>query len=135
MENAESVPVGELTQVRMHINTLSTMHDMLVQDGHQEEGASSVSAMKAVRKLLPMLQQIVGKPRIQWNVQDVELPIKQRMSLAVLINELVNNAVKHGGQQIELRLAAVADRVTLGVCDDGPGFTTEFHPVSPLISG
>jgi two-component sensor histidine kinase len=61
-------------------------------------------------------------------VQDVELPIKQGMSLAVLINELVNNAVKHGGQQIELRLAAAADRVMLDVCDDGPGFTTEFHP-------
>jgi PAS domain S-box-containing protein len=128
MEHDQSVPVKELAQVRTHISTLATMHELLIQDVKAEGLDARVSAMAAVNKMLPMLQQIVGKPRIQWTVQDVSLPIKQGMSLAVLINELVNNAVKHGGQHVELRLAAVEDHVTLEVCDDGPGFAEEFNP-------
>ena len=54
------------------------------------------------------------------------LPVKQGVSLAVLINELVNNAVKHGGHNVELRLSVVDKDVTLEVCDDGPGFSQAF---------
>ena len=63
-----------------------------------------------------------------WTVADVRLPIKQGMSLAVLINELVTNAVKHGGRRIELTLGLTEGKMTLVVCDDGPGFTEAFHP-------
>ena len=73
-----------------------------------------------------MLQAFVGKQRIRWSVDEVALPVKQGMSLAVLINELVNNAVKHGGHQVDLRLAMVETDVTLEVCDDGPGFAQAF---------
>jgi two-component sensor histidine kinase len=82
-----------------------------------------------------MLQQVVGKRRIEWSVDDVDLPVKQGMSLAVLINELVNNAVKHGGQQIRLRLGVQEQMVTLEVTDDGPGFAEEFHPESAANFG
>ena len=112
----------------MHISTLASIHDLLVADVKGEEGASGVSAKAALLKLLPMLQAFVGEQRIRWSVDEVYLPIKQGMSLAVLINELVNNAVKHGGQQVELRLAVVEKEVTLEVCDDGPGFSQAFSP-------
>lgn len=63
------------------------------------------------------------------------LPLKQGMSLAVLINELVNNAVKHGGHQVELRLAVVEKQVKLEVCDDGPGFSEAFNPLTAANFG
>ncbi len=47
--------------------------------------------------------------------------------LALLLSELVSNAVSHGGagdaERIELELRATADRVGLEVSDPGPGFT------------
>src|SRR5579862_1433932 len=122
MTHGASVPAQELNQVRMHISTLASIHDLLVADVKGEGGASGVSAKAALLKLLPMLQAFVGKERIRWSVDEVYLPIKQGMSLAVLINELVNNAVKHGGHQVDLRVAVVQKEITLEVCDDGPGF-------------
>ncbi len=127
MTHGESVPAQELTTVRMHIGTLASIHDLLVADVKGEGGASGMSAKAALLKLLPMLQAFVGKERIRWSVDEVYLPIKQGMSLAVLINELVNNAVKHGGHQVELRLVVEQD-ITLEVCDDGPGFADAFTP-------
>jgi two-component sensor histidine kinase len=57
------------------------------------------------------------------------------MSLAVLINELVNNAVKHGGHRVELRLVVVEKAVTLEVSDDGPGFSEAFSAVTAAHFG
>jgi PAS domain S-box-containing protein len=128
MAHETTVPVQELTQVRMHINTLASIHDMLVGDVKEEGVVPLLSAKAALQKLLPMLQQVVGEQRIRWRVEDVHLPIKQGMSLAVLINELVNNAVKHGGHQVDLRLSVDEKDVTLEVCDDGPGFAEAFSP-------
>jgi len=47
-------------------------------------------------------------------------------SLALLVSELVNNAVRHGGagerELIELELRATPDGVEVDVSDPGPGF-------------
>ena len=47
-------------------------------------------------------------------------------TLALLVSELVNNAVRHGGagdrELIELELRATADGVGVEVSDPGPGF-------------
>ncbi|MCW3054572.1 MAG: multi-sensor signal transduction histidine kinase [Chthonomonadales bacterium] len=127
MANSDTVSVEELTQLRMHIKTLASIHDMLTQDVKSTPMASLMSTREAFQRLLPMLQQVVGKERIQWSAADVYLPIKKGMSLAMLINELVCNAVKHGGHKVEVQLAASNTRVTLEVSDDGPGFPKGFN--------
>jgi anti-sigma regulatory factor (Ser/Thr protein kinase) len=51
---------------------------------------------------------------------------ESEQTLALLISELVNNAVRHGGAGdaalIELELRATADGVGVEVTDPGPGF-------------
>ena len=130
MDHESMVPVQELTQVRMHIATLASIHDILVMDVKQSGIAPVLSAKASLLKLLPMLQKIVGAERIRWSVDEVDFPIKQGMSLAMLVNELVHNAVKHGGHKVELRLAVVEKEVMLEVCDDGPGFPLLFSPLT-----
>lgn len=128
MANAEAVPVEELTQVRMLIKTLASIHDMLTQDVQHDPMMSMMSAKATLEKLLPMLQEVVGAERIEWSADQVRLPIKQGISLAVLVNELVNNAIKHGGHKVALRLVAFDTCIMLEVCDDGPGFPEAFDP-------
>ncbi len=135
MAHEAAVPVQELTQVRMHIGTLASIHDLLVADVKGEGTSPGMSSKAALLKLLPMLQAFVGEQRIRWSVDDVYLPIKQGMSLAVLINELVNNAVKHGGHKVELRLVVVEKDITLEVSDDGPGFSQTFSPITAAHFG
>ena len=130
LEGEGVVPMQKLKQVRTHINTVSAIHSLLVPSKHESDSSGTLSAKAALESLLPMLQEIVGERRIDWSVEDVELPIKQGLSLAVLINELVSNAVKHGGQHVDLRLGVSDKTVTLEVKDDGPGFPTPFDPVS-----
>jgi two-component sensor histidine kinase len=128
MSHRESVPVRELNQIRTHISTLAIIHDLLVAPVQEHRAVRSVSSKAALLQLLPMLQRCVGERRIRWSADDAQFPVKQGMSLAVLVNELVHNAVKHGAMQVDLRLAIVEQRVILEVCDDGPGFSETFDP-------
>ena len=128
MTDSETIPVAGLTQIRMHINALTSIHEMLVQDVKDHFMPATISARNALRKLVPLLEQTVGPPRIPWSADEIALSVKQSMSLAVLVNELVSNAVKHGSSQVELRLAAGNAKVTLEVCDNGPGFGDTFDP-------
>lgn len=128
MDHKDAVPVQELTQIRLHVKTLASIHELLVRDVKQVGVPTSLSVQDELQKLMPMLQQIVGARPIEWKAANVRLPIKQGMSLAVLINELVSNAVKHGGNKVELQFAVVEQNVTLEVCDDGPGFAEAFDP-------
>jgi|SRR5579884_367014 len=128
LANEESIPVQDLTQVRMHIRTLASIHEILVQDVTDHSRAGIMAVRETLEKLLPLLQKAVGKKKIEWSVEEVRLSVKQGISLAVLVNELVCNAVKHGGQQVEVRLAVVEEHVLLEVCDNGPGFLQPFDP-------
>ena len=128
MDHADAVPVKELTQIRMHVKTMASIHEMLIREVKQAGMPTTLSVKAELQQLMPMLQQIVGTQQIAWKTADVRLPVKQGMSLAVLINELVSNAVKHGGQKVELQFAVVEESMTLEVCDDGPGFAEAFDP-------
>ena len=128
LSEEDTVPVRDLIQVRTYIKTMSVIHDMLVQDAQHDPIGSTMSVRSALQKLIPMLQLVVGQKRIEWYAEEVHLPIKQGMSMAVLINELVNNAVKHGGKMVEVRLVTAESMVTLEVFDDGPGFSEAFDP-------
>ncbi|HZO91993.1 MAG TPA: PAS domain S-box protein [Chthonomonadaceae bacterium] len=130
LAHPEAVPVQELTRVRTHVTALAAIHDLLTQDVKAGRLLNLISARAMLQKLLPLLQETVGAPRIQWSAEEVSLPIKQSMSLVVVINELVTNAIKHGGQNVELKLARSEDQVTLEVCDDGPGFPQAFPPIT-----
>ncbi len=46
---------------------------------------------------------------------------------ALLVSELVSNAVKHGHGDIGLTLSDKGDTAQLEVCDDGPGFPADFN--------
>jgi PAS domain S-box-containing protein len=129
MENAESVCVGVLEQMRLHIQTVAAFHDLLTHLVKDESSESIVSATVMLTKLMPMWQKIVGAERFRWSAENnLLLSVKKGMSLALLINEAVTNAVKHGGKEVELRLVGNGNSATLTVSDNGPGFPPAFDP-------
>jgi two-component system, sensor histidine kinase PdtaS len=74
-------------------------------------------------------------------VQDARLPVRQGTSLAVLVNELVSNAVKHGRGDIGLSFGMLpgsngsGPRARLEVTDQGPGFSPDFDPAKAANTG
>jgi two-component sensor histidine kinase len=129
-EDNERHPLQQLSQLRLHIQALGQIHDILIEDTRRDPLIGDISVRAALRKLVPLLQRTLGAKHIEFTSDEVRLPIKQGMSLALLVNELVSNAVKHGGKQVSLRLAVVGEEVTLEVTDDGPGFAADFDPTT-----
>jgi two-component sensor histidine kinase len=82
-----------------------------------------------------LLRETINAEVISSNLDDVVLPIKMSMSLAILVNELVTNAVKHGGRKVDLSLHAGPEAIRLEVCDDGHGFPAGFNPATSAHIG
>jgi PAS domain S-box-containing protein len=135
MGNSEAVSIADLVQLQQSIQTLAALHGLLTQTVHDGATAGTLSIAGMLKQLLPMWQKLVGAKHLRWSAEDLELPVKKAMSLALLINELITNAAKHGGREVDLRLALQGDRATLTVSDDGPGFPPGFDPAASAHFG
>ena len=58
---------------------------------------------------------------VNVNVAEEAAPVRASDGLRTALDELVDNAVEHGGPSVELGVFATGDRVELRVADDGPG--------------
>ena len=68
-------------------------------------------------------------------IDDVHLVGRQVTTLALLTNELVSNALKHGRGTIEITFKVHGDQAAIEVCDDGPGFPEGFDASSAASTG
>lgn len=134
MDERQVVPVAEMERLALHIRALAAIHDVLTTDTrtNYEDG---VRVREILQHLLPLLQSTVGESHLVYTIDDAVLSVGRVSSLCLIINELVSNAVKHGHGEVELTFQ-VADEVgTLEVCDDGPGFPSDFDPVKSSNTG
>jgi PAS domain S-box-containing protein len=117
------------------IRALAAVHDLLTGTAKENGRADVISARAVLEKLLPMLQQTLGDRPIQVEVEDAPLSPRQSNSLALLVNELVANAVKYGRDAVSVSFCCEANQATLSVADDGPGFPADFDPVVAANTG
>lgn len=138
MRDDEAIPASEIQRLGQHVRGLAAIHDLLTLEARDNGTVDNLSAKEAVEKLMPLLQTMIGARRIHARVEDVRLPIRQSAGLAILVNELVSNAMKHGKGDITIDLAHLPDRpgwAGLDVCDDGPGFPPDFDPRKAANTG
>jgi PAS domain S-box-containing protein len=129
MDGAESIPASELHRLSGYISTLAAVHEILTQEAREEAELQFISARAVVEKLLPLIRQTAVRQQIDMEISaDPHLPARQGTSLALIINELVSNALKHGGHVILVKLSQVKSSIVLEVSDDGPGFPDGFDP-------
>ena len=125
---AETVPMSDLAQLGQNIQALGIIHDILTKEAKSEGETEFISVSEVLERLLPILQTTLGARRLIAAIEQVSLPGKHTTSLALITNELVSNAVKHGKGDVELALRTDDNVVTLTVSDDGPGFPDGFDP-------
>ncbi len=125
-EAQDLIPVSAMTRIGRHARSLAEIHDLLTQETKAGAYANTISTRAAMNKLVPLLQSTTGGRNIRFQVEDVRLPMREGASLALLVSELVSNAVKHGRGEITLTLAMQKDFVALEVSDEGPGFPPGF---------
>jgi len=122
------------------IKTIALVHDLLAHD----QPIGNVDAAQVLTKLVSMLSITLGTPEkplpIRLEAVSLWIPIKAAIALALVINELVTNAVKHSNSPpikdtphdhtpIQISLRQQEEYAHVSVQDCGPGFPPGFDPI------
>lgn len=119
-----------LRRIGHHVQTLAAIHDILTHEASRptaDGDLQRVGTKAAIDRLGPLLRTVVGGREVRFEIEDLALPIRHCTCVAVLINELVSNAVKHGAGEIVVGLARRGTTVALSVSDHGAGFRPGFR--------
>ena len=128
LQRQESLEVPDLLRLRQNVQALSVIHDILTSEAKEDGDAAILSGKTVLDRLLPLLQETLGDRRLAFQIVEFFLPGKQATALAIVANELIANAVKHGHGDIEVQVRVSENYATLEVCDDGEGFAPDFDP-------
>lgn len=127
-EIADATATPCLQRVADHARTLATLHDLLAQEAAYGRDTPLVSSRALLDGLLGLLQQTLTGRKIQTRLDDIRLPSRECAALSMLVNELVTNAVKHGGGTVSVTLQESEGRIRLEIDDEGSGFPAGFTP-------
>lgn len=127
-----SPEVSEMLQETINrILSIALVHDHLA---HQE--SSDVDMAEVAQQIVAEVTRGILDPekRITFKLETepIQLPTQQATSCALVLNELLHNAVEHGFAQrnegsVLARLSVDADRVVVEVVDDGEGLPSSFR--------
>jgi PAS domain S-box-containing protein len=127
--------IADFERLSKQITALAAVHDLLTGVAKEDGQADVISARAVLAKLLPMLQRTLGDRPIQVDVDDVLLTPRQGNSIALLVTELVSNAVKYGLNTVVVTFRPDENTATLSVADDGSGFPPDFDPLAAANTG
>ncbi len=125
-QHEHAVPVDEVKSLTRNVQALAAIHDLLTQETKRGSDVQLVSGLAVLSRLLPSLRNTVATGRIHVSLDDPRLEGRQATALALIVNELVGNAAKHGAGEIFLGLTESDGTVRLEVADEGPGFPEGF---------
>jgi len=122
-----------LQQCRSRVETMAQIHEML----YQSKDYANVPFGKYTKELATRVLSASGlspdQVTIHYEMQDLSLAVDKAIPCALILNELISNALKHafpkgaGAIRIELRQLP-AGPILLCVSDDGVGIPAGFDP-------
>ncbi len=121
-----------LTETINRILSIAAVHEILAAEGLQQ-----VAVREMLDRVVRTVTQTMAPPGFALDVRvrgdDVSLPSQQATSLALVVNELLANAMEHAfpGRsrgQVEITLVRSPDSLRVEVRDDGVGLPDDFSP-------
>ena len=121
-----------LTETINRILSIAGVHEILA-----AEGLRQVAVHEMLERVAQTVQQTMARPGLALDVKvsgdDLSLPSQQATSLALVVNELLQNAMEHafagrGRGTVMITLAAGRDTLRVEVQDDGVGLPEGFAP-------
>jgi PAS domain S-box-containing protein len=132
----EVLPIHEVKRLAQQVMTLAGIHDILTREvASVEEAETLLSAKEVLSRLLTMLEETARGYRLEYDIQDVKLSVRQVTSLALAVNELVMNGILHGRKLVRVSFYVEERAVRLIVEDDGPGLPEPFDPFTAANTG
>jgi len=127
-EETDQIPATVIRHIRLHVETLGKLHDLLTHQIKEERGNEVISGRALLEEVIPLFRQTTGGPKLRFRLEDMPLCQKQATALLLLTNELISNGVKHGHSLVDVSLQVQDATVQLIVTDDVPGFPEGFDP-------
>lgn len=121
-----------LTETINRILSIAAVHEILAAEGLQQ-----VAVRAMLDRVVHTVTQTMAPPGVALDVRvegdDVSLPSQQATSLALVVNELLANAMEHAfpgrsGGQVTIVLMLAPDALRVEVRDDGVGLPEGFSP-------
>jgi PAS domain S-box-containing protein len=135
MNEEATISAEEFRRLGSHVRTLAAVHDILTKESKETGSRQTISLRDVLDKLLPIHRLTAPQCTINARIGDVSLSGRQGTSLALVINELVSNAIKHGKGLVEIVVAEEHGGITVTVCDDGSGFPEGFDAATSANTG
>lgn len=138
-QNRDLSPQNILKETINRVLSIATVHEIL-----SEAGVDRVKVLDLIKRLSITISSNMIDPtakiRIMVGGDNVELPSQQATGLALVANELIQNALEHGlaGRKrghITIRLTQQENSLQLSVKDDGNGLPPGFDPETDLGLG
>lgn len=128
MEHADALPISEAKRLNQQVMTLAAIHDILTHTAQfSGEHSDEISSYEVLHRLLTMLQTTGERSQLEYDIQDVRLSVRQATALALIVNELVSNSIKHGGHEARVTYRTLDHAAQLQVEDNGTGFPVPFE--------
>ena len=135
-QNRETLPPGvvaHLTEMMSRrsdmlcrlLGDLSTSH--LAERGELDLDLQRVSLPEICRDLLEDRQPALGPVRISVDVADDALVVADPLRVMQVMDNLVTNALRYGGPNVEITAVREDAHVLVTVSDDGPGIPESLH--------
>lgn len=121
-----------LTDAVNRVLSMSVIHEFLSQDEHRP-----INVRDVCQRIASQVTQVSARPDQEITIQvqgsAVRLPASQATPLAMVVNELLLNAVEHGLKDhplgtIRITLEDLGDAVVIEIADDGDGLPPDFDP-------
>lgn len=130
-------PAGEiLSQTINRILGIAAVHEAL-----SREGLRAIELKSLVEQAASVVKQNMIQPgqdiRVEVEGDEIELPSQPATSLALVANELLQNAIEHGYSEraqgfVHVSLTELPDEIVLVVKDDGKGLELNGGPSESL---
>jgi PAS domain S-box-containing protein len=127
---AESSTPDIITDIHSRINTMAMIHDHL----YQSEDLANIRISDYVKDLISIQYRTYGvdsnRISLQMEIADIQLPIAVATPLALVINELISNSLKHAFPDertgaVTIRLKTVNEGILLAFSDNGIGMAPD----------
>jgi two-component sensor histidine kinase/putative methionine-R-sulfoxide reductase with GAF domain len=99
------------------ILAIAAVHEVLTE--RRDEDVDLADLIDRLRAML--IQGVGGGKQVASSLEPVNLPGARATALALIFSELLQNALEHGGDHIEVELTTRDDDVLLSISDDGAG--------------
>ncbi len=121
---SEVVPV--LTTIVSRIKAIAIVHDLL---SHQASSNNLIDLASILNSISESYRNIAT---LHFSLSNAIIPYNKALSIALVVNELLSNSVKHsmtGSEKLIITIACyqVDDTIHLSVTDNGIGFPADFE--------